>query len=107
MRTSIRTRSSSIQNVSWDHLKKSLNVEKISGTMHSDLVAGTLNNQLAGLMKILYLRQCPGMHLVDSSAWLLIVCMMSTLNIKKPLDENGKVIEPNHTFDNPVFRLVC
>lgn len=23
--------------------------------MHSDLVAGTLNNQLAGLMKILYL----------------------------------------------------
>ncbi len=33
--------------------------------------------------------------------------MMATLNIKKPLDENGKVIEPNHTFDNSIFRLAC
>ncbi|KAF8347394.1 cytochrome P450 [Amanita rubescens] len=48
--------------------------------------------------------QCPGMHLADSSVWLLIVCMMATLNIKKLLDENGKVIEPNYTFDNSIFR---
>jgi len=47
------------------------------------------------------------MHLADSSVWLLIVCMMATLNIKKPLDENGKVVEPNHTFNNSIFRLVC
>ncbi|KAF8727211.1 hypothetical protein AX14_007483 [Amanita brunnescens Koide BX004] len=49
-------------------------------------------------------RQCPGLHLADSSIWLLIACMMATLSIKKPVDENGKVIEPVHTFDNSIFR---
>ncbi|KAK2462811.1 hypothetical protein APHAL10511_005202 [Amanita phalloides] len=49
-------------------------------------------------------RQCPGANLVDSSVWLLIACMMATLNIRKAVDEHGKVVEPDYTFDNPVFR---
>lgn len=46
------------------------------------------------------------MHLADSSIWLLIACMMATLNIEKSVDENGKVIEPVYTLDNAIFRLV-
>ncbi|KAK2462812.1 hypothetical protein APHAL10511_005203 [Amanita phalloides] len=49
-------------------------------------------------------RQCPGMNLVDSSVWLLMTRMMATLNIRKAVDEHGKVIEPDYTFDNSIFR---
>lgn len=49
-------------------------------------------------------RQCPGMHLVDSSIWLLMICMMATLNIRKSVNENGEVIEPKYTFNNSIFR---
>jgi len=50
-------------------------------------------------------RQCPGMNLVESSLWLLIVSMLATLNIKKAVDEKGNVIEPVHTFENSFFRI--
>ncbi|KXN89012.1 O-methylsterigmatocystin oxidoreductase [Leucoagaricus sp. SymC.cos] len=49
-------------------------------------------------------RICPGMHLVDSSLWLLIACCLSALRISKPIDHDGKVVEPTVEFQNPVFR---
>lgn len=52
MRTSTRTHSSSILDDSWDHLKKSSNVERPSETMFSDLVEGTLRIYLAQCMRV-------------------------------------------------------
>lgn len=50
-------------------------------------------------------RICPGLHLVESSIWLLIVCMIATLDITKAVDEHGNVIEPNVSYDVPQIRL--
>lgn len=50
-------------------------------------------------------RQCPGNTLVDSSLWLLISSMIATLNISKPVDDAGNVVEPVVVFENPVFRI--
>ncbi|PPR04944.1 hypothetical protein CVT26_012772 [Gymnopilus dilepis] len=49
-------------------------------------------------------RECPGLHLVDSSIWLLMVSMLSTLNISKAVDEHGRIVEPVVKFENPIFR---
>lgn len=51
-------------------------------------------------------RRCPGANLVDSSAWLLITSVIATMNITKPVDKTGKVIEPEFVFENFIFRLV-
>jgi hypothetical protein len=50
-------------------------------------------------------RICPGMNLVDASIWLLIVNMLATLDITKPVDENGDVVEQEIIFNNSIFRL--
>ncbi|KIK01617.1 hypothetical protein K443DRAFT_678273 [Laccaria amethystina LaAM-08-1] len=49
-------------------------------------------------------RLCPGRHLVDSSLWLLIACMIATLDISKAVDDQGNTIEPEVQFENPIFR---
>jgi cytochrome P450 len=49
-------------------------------------------------------RRCPGADLVESSIWLLLVTMIATLDISKPV-ENGKIIEPKVVYgDNAKFR---
>ncbi|KAJ7215170.1 cytochrome P450 [Mycena rebaudengoi] len=51
-------------------------------------------------------RRCPGADLVESSIWLLVVTMMATLDISKPLDSNGTPIEPNVGYgSNAKFRI--
>jgi len=50
-------------------------------------------------------RNCPGKHLVDSSAWLLVVSMLATLDISKAVDDLGNTVEPTVNYDNAVFRL--
>jgi len=50
-------------------------------------------------------RQCPGNHLVDSSVWLLIVSMLSTLDISKAVDDLGNTVEPTVNYNNAVFRM--
>ncbi|THH15233.1 hypothetical protein EW146_g5213 [Bondarzewia mesenterica] len=49
-------------------------------------------------------RRCPGSHLGEASVWFLVASMLATLDIKKPLDENGNVIEPHIEFTNSIFR---
>lgn len=46
------------------------------------------------------------MHLVESSAWLLMVSMIATLDMGKALDEHGVEIEPEVVFENSIFRYV-
>jgi hypothetical protein len=48
--------------------------------------------------------RCPGIHLAESSVWLVIVSMLSTLDIRKKRDERGVEIEPVGKFENSVFR---
>ncbi|TFK21388.1 cytochrome P450 [Coprinopsis marcescibilis] len=50
-------------------------------------------------------RLCPGNNIVDSSLWLLMTSMLATLDISKPVDDQGKVIEQPPVFDNPIFRI--
>ncbi|KAI9567804.1 cytochrome P450 [Boletus coccyginus] len=52
-------------------------------------------------------RRCPGAHLVESSAWLLMVSMIATLDITKAVDDYGVQVEPEVVYDNSVFRYVC
>jgi hypothetical protein len=59
------------------------------------------------LFKNSCIRSCPGSYLVESSIWLLVVCMIATLDISKPKDEHGKVIEPNPKFDNELVRYIA
>ena len=49
-------------------------------------------------------RICPGMHLVDASAWLLIACMLATLDMRKAKDSSGQEIVPVVEYTNSVFR---
>ncbi|THU94381.1 cytochrome P450 [Dendrothele bispora CBS 962.96] len=35
-------------------------------------------------------RQCPGRNLVEDSIWLVLVCLMASMNITRPLSENGE-----------------
>ncbi|KAJ7041546.1 cytochrome P450 [Mycena alexandri] len=51
-------------------------------------------------------RACPGADLVESSIWLLLVTMVATLDLFKPLDDNGDVIEPDIDYgSNAKFRI--
>ena len=49
-------------------------------------------------------RRCPGVHLVESSIWLMLATILAMLDIEKPRDKNGKEIEPDVKFENSVFR---
>ncbi|KIJ40114.1 hypothetical protein M422DRAFT_32381 [Sphaerobolus stellatus SS14] len=50
-------------------------------------------------------RLCPGINLVESSIWLLLVRVIATLDISKPKHPvTGETIEPDVTFENPIFR---
>ncbi|KAH7890271.1 cytochrome P450 [Phlebopus sp. FC_14] len=49
-------------------------------------------------------RRCPGANLVESSAWLLMVSMIATLDIGKATDDLGREVDPEIVFDNAVFR---
>ncbi|KAK7442268.1 hypothetical protein VKT23_016239 [Stygiomarasmius scandens] len=35
-------------------------------------------------------RQCPGRNLVEDSIWLVLVCLMASMNINRPLSEDGE-----------------
>ncbi|KAJ7613351.1 cytochrome P450 [Mycena polygramma] len=51
-------------------------------------------------------RRCPGADLVESSIWLLLVTMVATLNITKPVDATGSVVEPTIDYGhNAKFRI--
>ena len=46
------------------------------------------------------------MHLVESSLWTVIVAFLAAFDIKKPVDDQGNVVEPPIVFDNPIIRCV-
>jgi len=50
-------------------------------------------------------RLCPGINVVESSVWLLLACMIATLDISKAVDDSGNVVEPVVDFNNPIFRI--
>ncbi|KAE9405109.1 cytochrome P450 [Gymnopus androsaceus JB14] len=48
-------------------------------------------------------RQCPGQNLVESSVWLLMATLLSTVDVHRPCVE-GKVVREKIDFNNSVFR---
>ena len=38
--------------------------------------------------------------------WIVITSFLATFDVKKAVDERGKVIEPDVVFENAVFRCV-
>ncbi|CAK5274366.1 unnamed protein product [Mycena citricolor] len=71
-----------------------------------DLVAGNMTDHACHLSHIYqHSRRCPGVSLVESSIWILLANAMATLDISKPKDEFGNVIEPKVDFNNSVFRV--
>ncbi|KDQ56874.1 hypothetical protein JAAARDRAFT_194819 [Jaapia argillacea MUCL 33604] len=48
-------------------------------------------------------RRCPGMHLADSTIWLLMASMLAALDLRKAKDENGNEIEPVVRINNSVL----
>ncbi|KAG1788222.1 cytochrome P450 [Suillus plorans] len=45
-------------------------------------------------------RRCPGLHLVDTSLYLNISCILAAFTIAKPLDARGEEITPPVEFEN-------
>jgi len=43
-------------------------------------------------------RICPGRFMALSSVWISIAMILSTLEIKKAVDEKGDIIEPDHKY---------
>ncbi|KAF9036361.1 cytochrome P450 [Panaeolus papilionaceus] len=51
-------------------------------------------------------RSCPGQHLGDASVFIQIATTLATLELSKPLDANGGVIEPEVGFTTAVVSHV-
>lgn len=49
-------------------------------------------------------RRCPGLHLIDESLWIVMATMLATTDLSMEVDDSGKPIPPNVSFDNSVFR---
>ncbi|KAI0075610.1 cytochrome P450 [Panus rudis PR-1116 ss-1] len=49
-------------------------------------------------------RKCPGVHLIESSLWIVMASMLATFDFEKAKDEKGRPIEPTLQFENSVFR---
>ncbi|KZT01116.1 cytochrome P450 [Laetiporus sulphureus 93-53] len=47
-------------------------------------------------------RVCPGSHFAESSAFLVISCILATFDISKSVDENGREVEPPVAFTSTV-----
>nr|BED42923.1 cytochrome P450 monooxygenase [Trametes versicolor] len=50
-------------------------------------------------------RKCPGSHLADASLWLVMACMLATLDFEKATDASGATIEPQQEYNNATFRI--
>ncbi|KAI0352715.1 cytochrome P450 [Trametes cingulata] len=49
-------------------------------------------------------RRCPGAQLVESSFWIVIACVLATLDVRKELDPNGNPLEAEIVYENAIFR---
>ncbi|KAF8960404.1 cytochrome P450 [Flammula alnicola] len=47
-------------------------------------------------------RICPGRYMAFSAIWIAVASMLSVFDIKKAVDENGKVIEPSHEYKSAI-----
>ncbi|KAF9458175.1 cytochrome P450 [Collybia nuda] len=47
-------------------------------------------------------RVCPGIHLGDSSLWIVVASVLSTMNVMKAIDSDGKEITPDVSFTSGI-----
>lgn len=43
-------------------------------------------------------RICPGRHFTMDSLWIAIASILATFKIEKPVDKNGRVVEPSGEY---------
>ncbi|KXN86820.1 O-methylsterigmatocystin oxidoreductase [Leucoagaricus sp. SymC.cos] len=70
--------------------------------LHKD---GTLNEELVKDVELGFgfgRRICPGRHLGSSIVWLAALCILTTCEILKKTDENGKTIEPGMELESAI-----
>jgi hypothetical protein len=93
---------------SWRRQPLKWRKEEIQETLCSGSEGGVLRfSSEIEYFIIEYIRQCPGMHLVESSVWLLVASLLATLKISKAVDAHGNVVEPEVKYENPIFRYVA
>jgi cytochrome P450 len=45
-------------------------------------------------------RVCVGRHLAEASVWIVVACLLATMNIDKAVDEDGHEITPETELTN-------
>lgn len=48
-------------------------------------------------------RGCPGQYIIDASMWIMLASVMATFDLRKSVDDYGKVIEPVYEYNNSIF----
>lgn len=43
-------------------------------------------------------RICPGRHLALAAVWITVASLMSTMELTKPMDDDGHLIEPSGEY---------
>ena len=49
-------------------------------------------------------RLCPGTHIATSTLWLTAATVLSTFNLSKSVDMDGRVIEPSREYHVGLIR---
>ena len=84
-----------------------MNLSETLETSHLDLAEGALFARYHRRpFNTGFLRICPGRFLADASLFMTIALTLSVFDIKKAVDSNGKVIEPEFAFTSGTIRQV-
>ena len=51
-------------------------------------------------------RFCPGNHIAISTIWITAASILTTFNISKCMDKDGRVIEPSREYSPSIIRSV-
>jgi len=51
-------------------------------------------------------RRCPGMHLVESSLWIVMASMMASFDFSKAKNDLGNAVDPKIIYNNSIFRTL-
>ncbi|PCH38585.1 cytochrome P450 [Wolfiporia cocos MD-104 SS10] len=74
--------------------------ERFVGMSEKDMEVADPRNYVFGFGR----RICPGRQFADTSIWIVVACMIATLNIRKARDSSGKEITPSAYFVSGITR---
>ncbi|KAG5634702.1 hypothetical protein H0H81_001059, partial [Sphagnurus paluster] len=103
----IPARSIVMSNVWYDHMTIIYSVYPDPFTFNPDrfMKDGKLNPDIKDPSSATFgfgRRICPGREMALDSIWITVALMVATLDISKPVDDNGEVVEPSGEFSSSV-----